>query len=363
RFIHHFLFFCLQQTLYSPLSFLLSPTDDLRLAALHDASFQSCVSNTYPGTGGLYPHNPSHKSNVRDPVRSSGRKHVTFKDLSAGKRGARPTPTTAAGMGTTTTTSIPTTNSLDSPRNGNSAGQSPRTQGDGSSNGASTNSPRYTQLPRSSVPQQNSCGSRDPLDSSKGGSISGQRDSPRNGRLGSSGNSLDSPRSSQPHQQESPRGQNMPIYANESSRSGAGVGSKDWSRPPMLIPSCDSPRQDSYYSGHAPRSTFKTSQELQTFHPPTRNSNAIKQSGSRDILPQQGTSSRNPREAGLGSRDARSHGPATTKDWRNDSFATTDDCDDQRSTTTTSGSYTIDNEDTYVGLHDLNHSPWKDVVV
>nr|KAG5698536.1 hypothetical protein BaRGS_023239 [Batillaria attramentaria] len=168
-------------------------------------------------------------------------------------------------MGTTTTTSIPTTNSLDSPRNGNSAGQSPRTQGDGSSNGASTNSP--------------------------------------------------------------------------------------------------SPRQDSYYSGHAPRSTFKTSQELQTFHPPTRNSNAIKQSGSRDILPQQGTSSRNPREAGLGSRDARSHGPATTKDWRNDSFATTDDCDDQRSTTTTSGSYTIDNEDTYVGLHDLNHSPWKDVVV
>jgi mannosyltransferase OCH1-like enzyme len=43
-------------------------------------------------------------------------------------------------------------------------------------------------------------------------------------------------------------------------------------------------------------------------------------------------------------------------------MTTTDDYDDQRSTTTTSGSYTIDNDDSYVGL-DVGHSPWKDVVV
>lgn len=46
------------------------------------------------------------------------------------------------------------------------------------------------------------------------------------------------------------------------------------------------------------------------------------------------------------------------RDWNNESIATADDFDDQRSTTT-SGSYTIDNEDEYLALE---FKP-KDIVV
>lgn len=222
-------------------------------------------------------------------------------------------------------------------------------------------SPRYSQLPnrdspRNVMPSFGVKGSGDSLGSPR--NPSGQqeaRDSPRNtaASLGATekGSTLDSPRCVQ-SPQESPR--NVPVYVNEpfGGLPGTSSSSKDWPRPPALFHR-ESSKLEGLSRAQPPRSSFNSSQELQTFYPAPR-SVTSRLSGSKDRLAQ--GNPRSQREAPIGSRDAR-----LARDWQNDSIATTDDCDDQRSTTT-SGSYTIDNEDNYVGL-DLNHSPWKDVVV
>lgn len=227
-----------------------------------------------------------------------------------------------------------------------------------SSLGGGADSPRYSQLPNRDSPRNlmqsfGVHGSGDALDSPRNSNLQqGPRDSPRNvASLGATGkgSSLDSPRGVQ-GLQESPR--NVPTYVNEpfGSLQGASPSSKDWSRPPTLFHREHSTPENCSLT-QAPRSSFNSSHELQTFYPAPR-SLANRHSGSKELLTQH-----NPgREVPVGSRDARH-----VRDWQNDSIATTDDCDDQRSTTT-SGSYTIDNEDNYVGL-DLNRSPWKDVVV
>lgn len=229
-----------------------------------------------------------------------------------------------------------------------------------SSLSSGADSPRYSQLPNRDspgnvLPSLGMIGSGDSLNSLGNSSV--QQDprdfSRKMASLGATekGSSLDSPRSLQ-SLQESPR--NVPMYVNEpfGNLQGASSSSKDRSRPPALFHRENS-KPENLGRAQAPRSSFNCSQELQTFCPTPR-SVTTRQSGSKDRLAQQNPKSQ--REAPIGPRDLRH-----VRDWQNDSIATTDDCDDQRSTTT-SGSYTIDNEDNYVGL-DLNHSPWKDVVV
>ncbi|KAL8582251.1 hypothetical protein ACOMHN_037008 [Nucella lapillus] len=343
--------------------------DDSRLAALHDASFHSSTSNnTFPGPPGSdqdYPNpystNPN-KSSVRDPIRNSSRKHVTFKDLGAGKRGLRPLtnggPGISGGSGGGVTYMR---------RDNNGAGTGQRSVGGGGGGGGpgcdlsptgGPVSPRYTQLPNRDSPQHGtpsvgSPGNGDSLSSARGFNLQQEtRDSPRSFPTGSSSGS--SSRGA-PGLQDGTRP--APTYVNEpygnmpgslSSPLSSPSSPKDWSRAPALLQR-DCSRSDNLSRGQGPRSTFNTSQEMQTFVPPTRAGRDG--GGNRDYRPFQ-QNSKTSRESPLASRHARDC---------HDSLATTDDGDDQRSTTT-SGSYSIDNEDGYVGV-ELNHAPWKDVVV
>ncbi|XP_076446306.1 protocadherin-1-like [Babylonia areolata] len=392
--------------------------DDSRLAALHDASFTS--SSTFPGPGN-YSHplsNPNpNKSSVRDPIRNSSRKHVTFKDLGAGKRALRtltgpvgPAGSTSGGSGSGSDANCARRDTNGGPRSvggggGPGADVSPTTGGGGGSP-----SPRYTQLPNRDSPLHSYTGTttttKDTLSSPRGYTPNHyqhhqhhlqqqetMREVPRaaGSMATATGNatSVNSARSPYSLQDGGNNTRTVPTYVNEPygnlQGSGSGSGSasssplnspsssKDWSRATALLQRDGGPRAQQHQQ--APRSTFNTSQEMQTFVPPTCRAREGGGGGGgggggiRDFRPSQSTSacsnhpSKTSRESPLGFRGDAKHVP---RDWHNDSLITnattaTDDYDDQRSTTT-SGSYTIDNEDGYVGV-ELSHAPWKDVVV
>ena len=315
----------------------------------------------------LHPH-PS-KSSVRDPIRNSSRKHVTFKDLSAGKRALRP----LAGSGPAPGTSVGNRSGPDSP------GEVLPPTSHSSRSGAEA-SPRYTQLPN-----------RDPAKSSLqslrgaggGEAVHSQRTPhlPLDGKTGT----LGSPRGAAP----SPQDPRAPTYVNEpygnvqrasspsppppppssssspsstlpnflSSSSSSSSVPRDWCRTPTRLQrdSGQSKVDGSSLSRTQPLrgSLASSSQELQTFFPAPRG-----RLGGRPEFPGQ------PHHTGKTQPQQPQGAPVqhVGRDWRNDSLATTDDGDDQRSTTT-SGSYSIDNDDSsYVGV-ELTHAPWKDVVV
>ncbi|XP_076467599.1 protocadherin-1-like [Babylonia areolata] len=351
--------------------------DDSRLAALHDASFQSLASNTFSSNPHLHP-NPS-KSSVRDPIRNSSRKHVTFKDLAAGKRGPRPLAASLLAQGITggsgSSSAAPSSSSssggcelgggLDSPRDGSVSGQSPRSITGSLAGTPQADSPRYSQLPNTKDSPRNAtlhslgaAGSRESLNSLKGSQLLQQdpRDSPRNA-VPAKGSHLDSARAAAAAAGQKLQEAPVSMYVNEpfgtfqnKPSSSTFLTPKDKSRYPNLFHR-ENPNAEHSGLADDPRGSFKNGQELQTFYPAPRPLTA-RQSGSRDNL-----AHRTQREAPPAPRDVRQG-----RDWRDETMAaTTDDYDDQRSTTT-SGSYTIDNEDGYVGL-DLNRSPWKDVVV
>lgn len=172
------------------------------------------------------------------------------------------------------------------------------------------------------------------------------RESPKNFQFNCTEMSRESPKNIQFNctetSRESPK--NILLHAGESPRNTSSTFLRDWKQIPQL-------ELDSFYKGknlcnQVPRSSFKQCQEMQTFRPACKVSNQSTESPSQhNFLVQKDTLTM--------SRDR-----VNMKDSRNDSM---DDYDDQRSTTT-SGSYTIDNEDTYTGL-DTGRSPWKDVVV
>lgn len=343
--------------------------DHSRLASLHDPSFLSTMpgsshhlyANSHNPVRNAYNYNPS-KSSVRDPVRNGSRKHVTFKDLSAGKRliGVRPlragTPALAGGV--TAEVGVGSTALREPSRQGGGVSNVSRSMGNLPEDSKVFEPPRYTQPPFRNSPRPTvshfSAGGGNPgtvaTDLSRGSLVQLNSSSPGLD-ASSSGSSLDSQRS--------------PTVKADSPRSSSSVHGGDFPRgvnippPPGAVwtktgafSACEGVKAGSLLRTEPAGSSFRHAQEMQTFHPPrTLTSRQSSKELPRSLQPC-------PRESPLGLQEQ----ILDAKDWRGDSGAATDDGDDQRSTTTTSGSYTLDNEDTYVGL-DVKQSPWKDIVV
>ncbi|KAK0064855.1 protocadherin-9 [Biomphalaria pfeifferi] len=365
----------------------------------HNGSFQSNLS-TFCNSASL-------KSSVKDPVRGSSRKHVTFKDMERFR------------------------NSIKCQPDSGESATSPMTQEGGTSQGLVFNPVRPQQVPmrEMNIPVSREKSSNDRLAAQPNyGSFSGNPVSKYNTRsLTSSAynESLgrDSPRlltfsTSEPPQQSfqnlcNPR---LPMYCTEDNIPSPmpTEAQRDWKTYPvtgcpepsigsMAYTQMTSPIDKLFHSQHRTSSpyTVQNMADQRPAHPKETSWSELlnNMNTSKDKLFQRAPSNaslnpdprlhspaphipprrhdvQSPRrdvhasQASLTGRDVSkfqtcelprntSSHLAPSRDWTSDSIATTEDGDDQRSTTTTSGSYTIDNEEDYLSL---DYKP-KDIVV